>query len=216
VSVTSVAERDGSTEWFLTKESGRMPGGQGCEAHGAQGGGDLRGSYAIHVRKVPKYPFTVVFIAGLCDMAMEVCGTLARVDAGCLGGYSMCGAAADELAMDRQACVWRSVGNGAYSSGERCKCSEMRAVEAGTVCESCSALEAGCRLFVEQDCFLGVHPRGTGHWFHGVTDAVPRSCGTEWMRYGYALLGDGGGMTIVRRCDECAEAQGRDGCCGSL
>jgi hypothetical protein len=41
-----------------------------------------------------------------------------------------------------------------------------------SVCCACRRVEFDQRKFVTQDCYKGVNPRGSGHWFSGTTHAV--------------------------------------------
>jgi hypothetical protein len=204
VSVTLFTDCDGGTDWWITKESGRPPVlGVGCTTHAGCGKEDLRGSYAIHKRGLPRHPYVAVFIAELTMQSLRFLHHVAGVDLAREMWYVGYEADMDMVFMERYFNIARSVCRGAYASIEGCSCTSVGAVECGTVCSRCASSFPNRSGFVEQNRFLGVFPHSERAWFGGVTDGIDNGEQPWWMRYGYNGVLKDGGMEMIPCLDGC-------------
>jgi hypothetical protein len=168
----------GRARWWLTKESGCVPAGcwQGgdcrrcCEAVVLSGPRGLVRAYVI-VKIVSRLRHTVwsSVVIGLLSVAtLEVVVQNIVSPLACVRLDDVAGSRTEEFGRDYRtvAAVLRQTSRGGYSSGVECRCA------AGKVCAACKEQPADARSFVVQNRYAGVDPRGRGHWFRGVTDAI--------------------------------------------
>jgi hypothetical protein len=179
VSVTCEVDR-GQTRWFLTKESGQVPGGcwggMGCKKCCAavieRWPTGLVQAYVI-VKVVLRLRYTVWSRCVLGKLSLENMGIvvdrvvrplrelrLVECGAGCACCREF---EAHYASMSR---LMSMLSRGSYSSVGKCSCG------AGNVCAACIRSGKTMQRFVVQDCFAGVYPYGRQHWFLGVTDGV--------------------------------------------
>ncbi|KAF2677001.1 hypothetical protein K458DRAFT_166946 [Lentithecium fluviatile CBS 122367] len=174
VSVTCRTVWNGSAEWWLTRESGRVP--EGCGRETCKGCRRCPG-----VEWVVPRGFVVVRVG---RESLSEDGVVVAVLSRSTLSVVCRGVAEWRLHCERPQCsegalvieeVYRA-------SGAACECGGLGFL----LCGRCGLVGVGGVVrFGGQDGFMGVFPFGAGHWFTGVIDAVGRvvrsgKC-VEWL-----------------------------------
>lgn len=170
VSVRCKASDDGDPEWFMCKESGRLP---VCEEPGRCGCDE-----GLELVCIPQAHVVIridCVVRGISHSGVAI------------GLLSRSGLIAAERIMESHSALksvnwtqeeleakvkrmFMALENGAFSACKGELCTPF------SVCEMCFELPYLRRRFVKQQGYYGVLPRGQQHWFSGVTDA----CGDVW------------------------------------
>lgn len=195
VSVTCEVMYRGETLWWLTRESGRVP-GRCCGACG-RCGEEQEGSFIRPVAYVV-LKGTFHIDSGLCrDVAFaRMSGVAVQAIREFVSEYMRDGEDESERMRRTTEVMWK-LEAGLFSGGARCVCDPLRGV-----CDGCKVLPLISRRFVVQQRFLGVYPRGMRHWWSGITDAVGEAdrFGRLWLP---RTLHSRGVWNTDRRYDGC-------------
>jgi hypothetical protein len=174
ISVSVDVSHDG-VQCKLVRESGSVPqcvGAQSCILYRADGPVAVtpRSCVVLNVRSVDRtrYGRGGVLFADLTASSLRVVGERV-VPLLLLPFYSN-----RRIRVDR---VSRALAGGMFASDGGCLC---RANSELSVCAACIRVRP---RFVSQECFSGVNPCGTSHWFNGLSDGVGHvpSLGGPWL-----------------------------------
>jgi hypothetical protein len=181
ISVKCVVDENITVKWSFTKESGRLP-AKYLRSVRSECWEDVRRAYLIlELRDLenrsPYLVFSSFGQASLRVISALVEAKVARADAEGAELRRIMGSYDNDQIVD-------GLLKGGFSSVEGCECSAEQVAVDGKlgVCLTCRSQRVEDYMFVCQNYFWGVQPRGKGHWFTGWSDAIDSEERVGWNR----------------------------------